>query len=217
MQMLTVERATRRMILDRLTALPAGRLISLAAIGAAGPGFTRVRAQDATPAPFADVAEVVNYALALEHIEAVFYRVGMKKFKAADFEALGFQGGVRESVAAIAGHEKTHVELLTSTVSDLGGEPVAEGDYDFPYRTLAEFLAIAAVLESVGVAAYTGAAQFLQGEPDLLGTALSIHSVAARHAAYLNLLSGGKPFPTAFEVPQTRDQIEAAVGVYVAE
>ena len=212
-----IERATRRMILDRLRAHSAARRISLAAIGSASIGTSRVHAQDATPAPFADITEVINYALTLEHIEAVFYRVGMKKFKTPDFEALGFQGGVRESVVAIAGHEKTHVAMLTSTVADLGGEPAAEGSYDFPYRTLAEFLAVAAVLESVGVAAYAGAAQFLQGEADLLGTALTIHSVEARHAAYLNLLSGGKPFPTAFEVPQTREQVETAIGVYVAQ
>ena len=178
-------------------------------------GINRAQAQDATPASFADITEVINYALTLEHMEAVFYRVGMKKFKAADFEALGFQGGVRENVVAIAGHEKTHVEMLTSTIADLGAEPVAEGSYGFPYRTLAEFLTVAAVLEGVGVAAYAGAAQFLQGEPDLLGTALTIHSVEARHASYLNLLSGGKPFPTAFEVPQTREQVEKAVGAYM--
>jgi hypothetical protein len=213
--MQTIERATRRMILERLTVRPVGRLITLAAIGSTALGINRAQAQDATPASFADITEVINYALTLEHMEAVFYRVGMKKFKAADFEALGFQGGVRENVVAIAGHEKTHVEMLTSTIADLGAEPVAEGSYGFPYRTLAEFLTVAAVLEGVGVAAYAGAAQYLQGEPDLLGTALTIHSVEARHASYLNLLSGGKPFPTAFEVPQTREQVEKAVGAYM--
>jgi hypothetical protein len=176
-----------------------------------------IRAQDATPAPFADATEVVNYLLALEHMEAAFHRVGMRKFDAADFEALGFQGAVRDNFVAISEHERSHVKTLTEIVADLGGKAVTPAQYDFPYRTLAEFLSVGAELEAIGVAAYAGVSQFLQGEADLLGTILAIHSVEARHAAYLNLMTGANPFPTAFEVPQTTSQIESAVADFVAE
>lgn len=176
-----------------------------------------VRAQDATPAPFANATEVVNYLLGLEHMEAAFYRVGMKKFEAADFEALGFPGVIRNNFVAIRDHERSHVKSLSKIVTSLGGEPVSPAQYDFPYRTLAEFLAVGAQLETLGLAAYAGVSQFLQGETDLLGTILAVHSVEARHAAYLSLMSGSNPFPTAFEVPQTTTQIESAIDSFIAE
>lgn len=213
--MQTIQQHTRRLTLNHLTASPPGRVLTLAGIGGAGLGRGVVRTQNATPEPFADPADVINYALTLEHMENVFYRVGLKKFETADFEALGYQGGVRDNIAAISAHEKAHVDALTMVVEQLGGEPVEEGKYAFGYRTLAEFLQVAATLEAVGVAAYGGAAQYLQGENDLLTMALTIHSVEARHAAYLNLVTGGVPFPAAFEEPMTREQVLEAAGPFI--
>ena len=78
-------------------------------------------------------------------------------------------------------------------ITDLGGEPVAEGTYDFGYSDLAGFFGVAKVLENTGVGAYQGAAQFLIDEDELLTAALTIHGVEARHAAYLNGLRASRP------------------------
>ena len=197
--MQTIQQRTQHLVWNRLSAGPAGRAITIAALG--GMSSTSVRAQDATPAPFAAPVEVINYALTLEHIEATFYRLGLEQFASADFMDLGYQASVRDRIAVIGEHESQHVQALTAVVGQLGGDPVAEATYDFGYTSLEEFLATAAVLEGVGVAAYGGAAQYLQGERDLLTAALTIHGNEARHAAYLNLTTGQNPFPEAFESP----------------
>jgi hypothetical protein len=205
--MQTIQQRTERLVWNRLAARPAGRVITLAAIGGATMNRGYARAQDATPSPFAAPVDVINYALTLEHIEATFYRLGLEQFAAADFTALGYQDAVRDRIATIGDHEAQHVQALTAVVDQLGGEPVEEAKYDFGYANLEEFLATAAVLEGVGVSAYGGAAQFLQGERDLLTAALTIHGNEARHAAYLSLTTGGNPFPDAFQKALTPAEV----------
>lgn len=203
-----IQKRTRRMVLNHLTAAKSGRTITLAAAGGAGLNGFSVKAQDATPeSPFAAPVDVVNYALTLEHIEATFYRLGLEQFATADFESLGYQAGVRDRIATIADHEAQHVDALTAVVGQLGGEAVEEAEYDFGYANLEEFLATGAVLEGVGVAAYGGAAQYLIGEPELLTAALTIHGNEGRHASYLAVLTGGNPFPASFEAPLSPDEV----------
>lgn len=203
-----LQKRTKRMVLNHLTAAKSGRAISLAVAGGSGFNLTRTRAQDATPeSPFAAPVDVVNYALTLEHIEATFYRMGLEQFTTADFEALSYQAGVRDRIATIADHEAQHVDALTAVVGQLEGEPVQEAEYDFGYSNLEEFLATGAVLEAVGVQAYGGAAQYLLGTGGYLTAALTIHGNEGRHAAYLALLTGGNPFPNAFEPPLSPDEV----------
>ena len=206
--MQTLQQRTRRLVLDRLTATNTGRIITFASIGGAGLGRGVARAQDATPESlFEAPVDVVNYALTLEHLEATFYRLALEQFDATAFTDLGYQADVRDRIVAIGEHEAQHVDALTAVVDQLGGEPVAEAEYDFGYANLEEFLATAAVIEGVGVAAYGGAAQFLIEEDDLLTAALTIHGNEARHAAYLNLMTGQNPFPEAFEAPLSPDEV----------
>lgn len=163
-----------------------------------------------------DVSEpvgVLNYALTLEHLENAFYRDGLAEFDAAAFEEAGFVEEVRGNIEDIGAHEQAHVDALTGVVSDLGGEPVEEGAYlfDDAFADVATFLATAAVFENTGVNAYQGAAQYLIEEDELLAAALAIHSVEARHASYLNGLTGVSPFPAATDTPTSPDEIVAAI------
>jgi hypothetical protein len=212
--MQTIQQRTRSLVWDRLSATSSGKVITLAGIGGTGLGRGVARAQDATPMPFENPLEVVNYALTLEHLENAFY-MGVAAFTDADFEALGFQAGVKSRIMAIGTHEQAHVDALTAVVKQLNGDPVKAGTYDFGYGTLQEFLQVAAAIEGVGVAAYGGAAQYLAGEDDLLTAALTIHGVEARHASYLNVVNGMDPFPAAFEQPMTKDEVLAAAGPFI--
>jgi len=159
--------------------------------------------------------DVLNYALTLEHLEHAFYRDGLMMFTADDFAAAGYAPNVYGWFAIIRDHEMEHVNTITSVINDLGGNPVAEAEYDFGYSDLAGFIGVAQVLENVGVSAYQGAAKSLIGENELLTAALTIHGVEARHAAYLNGLQGESPFPDAFNPTMTPDEVLAAAGPFI--
>jgi hypothetical protein len=172
----------------------------------------------ATPAAgttFAGPVDVLNYALTLEHLEYSFYRDGLQEFSAKDFTAAGYADNVYEFFGAIRDHEMAHVDTITKVIQDLGGKPVAEAKYDFGYTDLAGFVGVAKALENTGVGAYQGAAQFLIDEDELLTAALTIHGVEARHAAYLNGLTGESPFPDAVNPTLTPDEVLAIAGPFI--
>jgi hypothetical protein len=159
--------------------------------------------------------DVLNYALTLEHLEHAFYRNGLEEFTAEDFTAAGYSANVYDYFGMIRDHEQEHVDTITKVITDLGGEPVAEAEYDFGYSDLAGFVGVAQVLENTGVSAYQGAAQFLIDEDELLTAALTIHGVEARHAAYLNGLQGESPFPDAVNPTLTPEEVLAAAGPFI--
>lgn len=159
---------------------------------------------------FADDIDVLNYALTLEHLEAAFYEM------ASEYE-LGedpYGNSINEYVAIVGEHEAAHVATLTQVITDLGGEPVAAAEYDFGVTDATSFLMTAATLENVGVAAYDGAGAAIQN-PDLLTAAGSIVAVEARHAAYLNVVTGASPFPAAFETPMSKTEVLDAAGPFI--
>jgi hypothetical protein len=203
---------SRRSML-RTTAITGGSAAALTLLG----GSVFAQYKDSTPStemgesmtesPFEGPVDVVNYALTLEHLETAFYRDGLAAMGASDFTAIGFDASVYDKLTSIAAHEAAHVEALTGVVNQLGGEPAAEGMYDFGYTDATSFLAVALALEDTGTAAYGGAAQYLIDEDELLTAALTIHGVEARHAAYLALLNAGNPFPDATNAPLTPQEV----------
>lgn len=201
----------RQDMIESLLSQTNSRRALLAKAGMLGAGATAALmipritvAQDGTPAnvmadeaPFASALDVLNYALTLEHLESAFYRDGLAEIGVEGITGLGFQASVFDNLTAIGEHEAAHVTTLIDVITQLGGEPVAEGAYDFGYTDAAGFLQVSQALEDTGVAAYQGAAQYLIDEDDLLTAALTIHGVEARHAAYVAVLNGGNPFPEA--------------------
>jgi ferritin-like protein len=154
----------------------------------------------ATPAagsPFGGPIDVLNFALTLEHLDSTLYRQGVDRFANQDFVAAGFDPTVRTYLQRIVENEETHVSFLTDTIRGLGGQPVGAAQYNFPYNTVPEFLGLAVQIETVGLGAYTGSAQYLIDHADLLTAALTIHGVEARHLSYFRLLNGIVPFPNA--------------------
>lgn len=230
--------ASRRGFLRGAAKATGGGALALAALPAAG-GLRSILAQD-----FADDLEILNYALTLEHLEHAFYRDGLDLFSEEDFAELeeddeedgdavfgetddeeddvaetddeeDDEASVYARLEEVRDHEQAHVETLTQTIIDLGGEPVTEGQYDFGYGEDPEaFLATAQALENTGVAAYAGAAPQIQDD-GVLAAALSIHSVEARHAAYLNDLNGISPFPDAFDDALTPDEVLEIAGAFI--
>ena len=166
--------------------------------------------------------DILNYALTLEHLENAFYRDGLKKFSKKDFRKSKFIRKLDDDLGEnvypyfqlIADHERGHVETLTAVIISLGGTPVSELCYDFGYKKVEEFVAVAQLLENTGVMAYDGAIHLICS-PELRTAGATIATVEARHASYLNLLNGAVPFPLAFDVPKTMAEILAAAGGFI--
>ena len=135
--------------------------------------------------PLADFGEgdlgIVNYALTLEYLEAGFY--------AAVAKSGLFKGDEQALIQTIGKQEQEHVDALTATVKDLGGQPAPEPKAEFPLDSAKEVVKLAATVENLGAAAYLGQAAAIES-PDVLAAALSIHSNEGRHAAVLNVLAG---------------------------
>jgi len=222
---------SRRALLAGGAKVAGGGALALLAASAA-PGASRLaRAQD-----FADDLDILNYALTLEHLEATFYREGLEAFGDEDFaDAVAGDGTdnatpdaapaaadaetprpSRTRLEEIRDHEAAHVVALTDTITQLGGSPVPEGEYDFggAFDDFGAFLDTAQALENTGVSAYAGAAPFI-ADDTILAAALGIHSVEARHAAYLNELNGESPFPDAVDAPLTRAQVLEIAGGFI--
>ncbi len=188
---------------------------SLVATGAAAitlTGSTVFGFRSAMAQTFAGPVDVLNYALTLEHLEATFYRTYNDEFTGMDIESAGFGSNVRGRLESIEAHEAEHVDVLVSVIGSLGGTPVTEAMYNFGVTDVDSYIATAQVLENLGTGAYTGAAQFLIDNDDLLTAALTIHGVEARHASYLNVLNDDSPFPEAFETALSPEEVLAAAG-----
>ncbi|MDP9357925.1 MAG: ferritin-like domain-containing protein [Chloroflexota bacterium] len=205
--------ASRRGLLKGTAGLTGGAALTLAGIPALRE--FEAAAQDVGD----DEISVLNYALTLEHLENAFYRDGLASLTEQSFIDAGFDATVVDYIAEIGSNEATHVETLTAVITDLGGEPVEEGTYDFgdAFTDAEPFLATAQALENTGVSAYTGAAQYLIDSDELLTAALTIHGVEARHAAYLNLLNGENPFPMSFDEPLNPAEVVEIAGGFIVD
>lgn len=149
-------------------------------------------------------AEILNYALTLEQLEAEFYRRGI--------EAGILSGREQELVTAIRDHEVAHVEAVTAAVSAAGGTPVAQPEFRLPEEVFADraaFLTQASAFEELGVTAYHGQVPLIQSA-EVLGAAAAIAGIESRHAAILADLQGGDPFPATVEAAQSMEQVLAA-------
>ncbi|WP_135305815.1 ferritin-like domain-containing protein [Haloarcula amylovorans] len=186
--------------------------------------------EDDRPAPQRKEADdtsdvnVLNYALTLEHLENAFYREGLETFSDDELmhaEALSEFGDeikmlVPDHLETVGAHEAAHVSAISDTVQKLGGTPVQEANYDFGYETPSEFLGVAKALENTGVAAYKGAVDTVSND-DVFTAALGIHSVEARHAAFLNELNATSPFPKAVDEPKSMSEVKEIAGQFIVE
>jgi hypothetical protein len=151
--------------------------------------------------------DIVNFALTLEYLESAFYKEAKSRAKAS--------GELMALINLLADDEKQHVDALTATVKQLGGKPVAEPKFDFPYNDTAGFLKLAQTFEDTGVSAYNGAAPMIKSK-EVLGAAGSIVQVEARHAAAIRLQNGEEPAPNAFDPSLDEKQVLKAVEPFLA-
>jgi rubrerythrin len=85
---------------------------------------------------------------------------------------------------------------------------VKKPTFDFKGTTAKQttFLKTAMALEDTGVSAYAGAAPSISNKKTL-AAALSVHSVEARHAAWVRNILGVSPAPVPFDPARTKAQV----------
>ena len=139
---------------------------------------------------------VLNYAYALEQLEAAFYAEAAANFygNPSSVERRYFQD--------LAAHESLHRDFLAAAIPSLAGTRIPTLSVDFSgidFNDRDAVLGVARTLEDTDVSAYNGVGIYLQNT-DLLTIAGKIVSVEARHAAILSAVAGTGLVTTEIEV-----------------
>ena len=152
-----------------------------------------------------DVA-ILNYALTLEYLEEAFY---------SDVQSNNILKGRMATFAEVAGRDEAqHRRFL---VKALGSKAIKKPTFDFGSATQSSgaFAKTAIALEDTGVSAYAGQGPRIK-DKKILAAALSVHSVEARHAAWIRALVNapgrqGSPAPAPFDPSRNMNQVLAIV------
>lgn len=125
-------------------------------------------------------AGILNYAYALEQLEAAFYtRVIMSPYANMAASEMALITDIRD-------HEIAHREFFKNALTALGAA-IQQLEFDFSsidFSSRTSVLATAKAFEDLGVSAYNGAGRLIKS-PDYLVLAGKIVSVEARHASYI--------------------------------
>ena len=145
--------------------------------------------------------DILNYALTLEYLQAAFY---------TEAERMGALEGRTERAAQTVGAvERAHVAAFQDL---LGSKAAKRPSFDFQGVTEKPqaFLKTAVAFEDLAVAAYKGQATNIKAE-SALAAAVAIHSVEARHAAWMRYLFGANPARSAFDQPASKQEVTQIV------
>ena len=223
----------RRTFLNRISV--AG--LATGALGLGGFSMTpHANAQSSGPS----IADVLNFALNLEFLEANLYAAvtGMTPPSGGPAVTnapakLNLDTQTMATAVGLYLDETHHIATLQSAITALGGTPITPPAIDLSgggtvsITTTAQFLAVARQFTTVGNSAYAGGAQYLVSNPGVLITAAQILGAEAQHLGavnYLCCLNGvmspavdamdypPKPPNTFFTITPTSDTTSPAVG-----
>jgi hypothetical protein len=164
---------------------------------------------------------ILNYAYALEQLEAAFYEKVVSSFY------VGATALEMEYLTDIRNHEVGHREFFKTAITAAAPSSVIPAlTVDFStidFTSRASVLGTAKAFEDLGVTAYNGAGQLISttgNGPTYLGLAGKIVSVEARHAALIaDLLSNGTFSATTdangLDMARTPTQVLAIAGTYI--
>jgi rubrerythrin len=131
---------------------------------------------------------VLNYAYALEQLEADFYTKVVNSFYS------GISSIEMEIFTDLYHHEVIHRDFFKAAITGATSNVLPTLEFQYPnvnFNDRNSVLATAKALEDTGVAAYNGAGKYITN-PDYLVIAGKIVSVEARHASAIrNLINPG--------------------------
>lgn len=131
---------------------------------------------------------VLNYAYALEQLEADFYTKVVNNFYS------GISNAEKDLFTDLYHHEVIHRDFFKAAISGATSNVLPTLEFQYPnvnFNDRNSVLATAKALEDTGVAAYNGAGKYISNA-DYLVIAGKIVSVEARHASAIrNLINPG--------------------------
>lgn len=163
-----------------------------------------------------DVA-VLQFAYALEQLEADFYTRVVANFGGSNFIA-----GEQTLMADIKNHEVIHRDFFKTALGSNASFTLAANYGALNFKDRNSVLGVARTFEDLGVAAYNGAAQYLTDVNNLL-VAGKIVSVEARHASAIRELlsprenSANGFAPKAFDDAFRPEMVRAAASPFIVQ
>ncbi len=158
-------------------------------------------------------ADILNFALGLEYLEATFYA----SIVDANNRRSYLSPAVAKAAQGLADDEAAHVTAILDVIGRAGGTPVAKPSFQFPanvYVSPIAFLDLAAIFEVTGTGAYLGAAPKLDSV-DALKFAASIYGIETRHTGLIRMMAGMNPSPTALEIPLEVPEVQRRVAPFI--
>jgi len=150
-------------------------------------------------------ADILNFALGLEYLEADFYARVVAAHQARPY----LTPRVFEVAQKLAMDEAEHVRAILDILGRANVTPVNKPQFQFPEKafqgTLA-FLDTATMFEETGVSAYLGQAPNVRRK-DVLNLAASIYGNEARHTGLIRFLMGDSIAAHDVEVPMNMGEI----------
>lgn len=148
---------------------------------------------------------LLDLLYALEQIQVAFYEAVLDTFNQQAFDEQGLPSTTRAHVDSILAADRAHLELL---------ERPDEAPAPPTVTTAADKLTIAIeeaiALKNLTIAAYAGIIPGL-GRQRLIPELIGVHSVEARHAAFLATLIGGNPFPEVVDAALAPEDVLARI------
>ncbi|WP_457288149.1 ferritin-like domain-containing protein [Pedobacter sp. UYP24] len=193
----------------------------VAGVALVAAGCSKDRGELTTPSmtgvtlDFKDDFGVLNYAYALEQLEAAFY-IQVASNLPSDFSPVE-----KAYFLDIQYHEVAHREFFKKA---LGAAAIGSLEVNFSainFTSRSSVLAAAMAFEDLGVAAYNGAGKMITSK-DYLLLAGKIVSVEARHAAYIRDIINPGSFASSpqvdangLDMAMTPDKVLGIAGAYI--
>lgn len=186
-----------------------------AILAPAGPSLAVVNADGSVTLDFANELDVLNYAYALEQLEAAFYIAVVTN---AAFTSI-FLANEQRVLRDVRDHEVVHRDFFAAALGNFRIPNLTPNFAGVNFANRASVLETARTFEDLGVSAYNGAARYLQSD-EYLVVAGKIVSVEARHASAIRDLLAprtGAFAPAPFDDANTPQAVLAAADPFIVE
>lgn len=158
-------------------------------------------------------ADILNFALGLEFLEADFYA----RIVEANSKRAYLSPTVAKIAQTLANDETAHVTAILDILTRANVPPVNKPNFQFPanvFISQTAFLDLAATFEVTGTGAYLGAAPQVKSV-DALKFAASVYGIEARHTGLIRMVAGMEPAPTALEIPLGMTEVQSRVAPFI--